>query len=175
MEAFIICLITANRERGLICGPVGANDDIISPCSEAWAWAKRRCNRVVRGVSGWTESLNWAFIHYEWAVRPSVPVCNSTLSLKWKKEGRVRLNTEGARETTERREREKDHGEVWATERNAFDLYTSLFVPVLFLSFFLNLFLSSVNVAMLAAWISSTNVGWVVKKEAMQITKVYRN
>ena len=75
---------------GLICVPPGAKGDIISPRSEARARARRQRRRrrrsgATRGVTEWTESLNWAFIHYEWAVRPSAPACNSSPSLKWKK------------------------------------------------------------------------------------------
>lgn len=41
------------------------------------------------------EPLNRAFIHYEWAVMPSAPVCNSNLSLKWKRNEWEQRKTEG--------------------------------------------------------------------------------
>lgn len=74
-----------SRGMGLICSLLGAKGDIISPHSEARVWARRwrRWSRAARGVSEWTESLKRVFIHYEWAVRPSVPACNSSLALKW--------------------------------------------------------------------------------------------
>lgn len=163
----------------LICGPMGAKSDIISPRSEAHAWARMRMRRrwstVVRGVSEWIESLNWAFIHYEWAVMPSVPVCNSNLSLKWKKGERVK--TEKDRGSLRDHLAKRDEGyEVWATERNAFYVYTCLFKPTLF--FFLHcwaaglvvpafsLFLTSFSV--LLALLAALLLGWHCRPLCLQ-------